>query len=244
MKRNLMPYILAILAMLVMLPALWVNTVPADDATGRYAPMARAFAEGNWTYAFHPHSGIVFSTLSGSIAWITGLDGFRSCQLAALLTWALAVIPLYFIALRMWNNRETAWICGVLYLLCSHLQRYVYDGIRDNGRSLGFFLLVLGLLIFYEERNSWKAVILTSLGAALLAMLRVDCVVFAVLGFGCFGIWDMISHRWRCGRSLVLGSLILLLIAPQLYLNYRWSGYPVPNSRYALLLEKYWGEKQ
>ena len=127
---------------------LWLNPVPADDTATRYAPMAQAFAAGDWFYAFHPHSGVFFPALSGGIAWLTGLDGFRACQVAALLLWATAAIPLYGIVLKLWGDRRIALLAELLYLAASHLQRYVYDGLRDNGRSLGLFLLVLGLLMF------------------------------------------------------------------------------------------------
>jgi len=153
-----------------------MNFVPANDAASRYAPMARAFSEENWAYAFHPHSGVLFSSVSGSLAYLLHLDGFRACQAAALLLWGLAAVPLYFIAMHIWQNRKTAAICEILYLLCSHLQRYVYDGIRDNGKSLGIFLLVYGILLIRDNKTPWKTIIITSLGSVILMLLRIDGV--------------------------------------------------------------------
>ena len=237
-KNFVLPLLLAVSGMLIVGLLLIINTVPADDTVTRYAPMARAFAEGNWSYAFHPHSGIYFSVLCGSIMWLTGLDGFRSCQLGALLSWGLAVIPFYFIIFRLWKNQTIALIGSILYLACSHLQRYVYDGLRDSGRSLGIFLLVLGLLFFYEKRTSWQAAVIAAVGAALLTMLRVDGPLIAITGIFCFIILDFMNNHWNLRCSAVLLLLFTIMIFPQLYLNYRWNGYPVPNSRYALILEQ------
>ena len=165
------------------------------------------------------------------------MDGFRACQVAALLLWAAAAIPLYGIVLKLWGDRRIALLAELLYLAASHLQRYVYDGLRDNGRSLGLFLLVLGLLMFYESCRSWRAVPVSAVGAALLTMLRVDGPLIAAAGILCFIVWDVTGNHRNLLRCAALLILTTVLISPQLYLNYRWSGYPVPNSRYSLILE-------
>lgn len=235
---KILPWFIALVGMLFVGVLLPINIVPADDAAGRYIPMARAFAEGNWNYAFHPHSGVLFSSLSGLIHLLPGIGAFRACQLAALLLWGASLVPLYHIALHIWHERSVAVICAILYLLCSHLQRFVYDGIRDNGRSLGFFLVILGILIAFENKDSWRSAVISASGAAILMMIRVDCVVFGVAGIGFFVILDIKNHGWHCWRSWTALCLCVMLIAPQLYLNYIWSGYPVPNSRYAILCHK------
>lgn len=238
--------LLPLCGLLILGTLLWLNPIPADDTATRYAPMAQAFAEGDWLYAFHPHSGVFFPALSGGIAWLTGLDGFRACQVAALLLWATAALPLYGIVLKLWGDRRIALLAELLYLAASHLQRYVYDGLRDNGRSLGLFLLVLGLLMFYESRRSWRAVPMSAVGAALLTMLRVDGPLIAAAGILCFIVWDITGNHRNLLRCAALLILTTVLISPQLYLNDRWSGYPVPNSRYALILERFgipgWGD--
>lgn len=99
---------------------LWLNPVPADDTATRYAPMAQAFAAGDWFYAFHPHSGVFFPTLSGGIAWLTGVDGFRACQVAGLLLWATAAIPLYGIVLKLRGKPEIALLAPILLTLVDH----------------------------------------------------------------------------------------------------------------------------
>lgn len=234
---KIFPFLIASCGAGLLLFLLYFNQLPANDTVTRYAPMARAFAQGDWIYAYHPHSGILFSTLSGIFAWL-GMDGYRACQFAALLLWSSSAMVFYCLALRLWHKRSIALIAEMLYLLCSHLHRMVYDGIRDNGRSLGGFLLVWGILWFYEERHRWKPVLCTAAGAAILGMLRVDGGLFAGIGICCFLIFDILNHGWKTGRSVAVVVLFFVLITPQLYLNYCWSGYPVLNSRYALILEK------
>lgn len=72
-----------------------LNIIPANDTCTRYAPMAQAFAEGNFKFAFHPMYGTLFQALSGSICYLFSLNGFRACQLAALLLWWISIIPIY-----------------------------------------------------------------------------------------------------------------------------------------------------
>lgn len=238
LNDNILPWIIAIGGMFFMGLLLPLNIVPATDTVTRYIPMARAFAEGDWDYAFHPHSGVLFPSLCGILNMIPGISAFRACQLAALLLWGLAVVPLYYIALHIWHKQQIAIVCSVLYLLCSHLHRYVYDGIRDNGRSLGFFLLVLGILICFEKKDSWHSSVITAIGSTILIMIRVDCVIFGCVGLLYFFVTDIKNHGWRCQRGCTALFLCLLFISPQLYMNYRWSGYPVPNSRYTILCKK------
>lgn len=52
--------LLPLCGLLILGTLLWLNPIPADDTATRYAPMAQAFAEGDWLYAFHPHSGVFF----------------------------------------------------------------------------------------------------------------------------------------------------------------------------------------
>lgn len=114
--------LLPLCGLLILGTLLWLNPIPADDTATRYAPMAQALAEGDWLYAFHPHSGVFFPALSGGIAWLTELDGFRACQVAALLLWATAALPLYGIVLKLWGDRRIALLAELLYLAASHLR--------------------------------------------------------------------------------------------------------------------------
>ena len=97
-------YLLPLLFMAVNLPLLWLNSMPVDDVAARYAPMAEAVAAGNWRWAFHPRFGMFFPLLSGSIVKLTGANGFRGCQIAALLLFTLSSYPLYGLAIKLFNR--------------------------------------------------------------------------------------------------------------------------------------------
>ncbi len=230
------PWFWCAAALLLFAPLLFTAPIPANDAAYRYVPMAEAFAAGNWPYAFHPRFGMLFSFLSGTASLLTGCNGFRGCQIAALLLWAAAIPPLYYL-FRKISNEKMALIGIVLYILCSKLHRYFYEGLRDNGRTFTLALLVLGLLQFYQNRKSVAGIFNISIGCALLCLLRADGPVIAAVLLMCAVFFDLTGNRWRCWRSAAMSGMVIALILPQLYLNYTWSGYPVPYARYAIILE-------
>ncbi|PWM82040.1 MAG: hypothetical protein DBX90_06470, partial [Lentisphaerae bacterium] len=65
-----------------------INVFPAPDVATRYAPMAEAFAAGEWKYAFHPRIPMLHQTLAGCFCWLFGISGFAGCRLAAVLVFA------------------------------------------------------------------------------------------------------------------------------------------------------------
>lgn len=212
-----------------------LNTIPANDTATRYAPMAEVFASGDPAGAFHPMYGVLFPAAGGSLAWLFGLNGFRACQLAGLLFWAAALFPLYAIFRKVWN-KHVALVGCCFYLFCSHLPRFFYDGLRDNGRTFGLALLALGLLVFIRNRNSlaWLTV---AVGGAVLTLLRADGFLFAVVGWLALFGFDFARNRLRCWRSIAAALLLAVLISPQVYLAWRWTGYPLVSSRHVRLLE-------
>lgn len=214
---------------------MYLNSIPANDVATRYAPMAEEFASGNPGGAFHPMYGVLFPAVSGSLAWLFGLNGFRACQLAGLLFWAASLFPLYAIFRKIWNKRVALIGCG-LYLFCSHLSRLFYDGLRDNGRTFGLALLAFGLLVFLRNRKSaaWLSV---AAGGAVLTLLRADGFLFAAAGWLVLFGFDFTRNRLRCWRSMAAGLLLAVLIAPQVYLTWRWTGYSLVSSRHVKLLE-------
>ncbi|MGF0039064.1 hypothetical protein, partial [Victivallis vadensis] len=177
--RTFIPWMLFLGAMLAGGMLIWLNRIPANDTCTRYAPMAEAFAAGHWEYAFHPMYGVLFPSLSGMIARLFHLNGFRACQIAALFLWAVSIFPLYELFKKLWS-RKIALISCCLYLLCSKLHRYIYDGLRDNGRTLGLALLALGLIVLLPEKRN-RAWWLIASGGAILTLLRADGLLFALV---------------------------------------------------------------
>ncbi len=232
-------WIVCAAALLLNLALLWVNPLPGNDVAGRYAPMAEQFAGGHWRYAFHPRFGLLFPALSGALVWLTGLDGFRGCQMAALLLFTLAAPVWYGVFRRVWDER-TALAGVVFYFLSSHLLRTVLEGLREPGKALGFALAVYGVIVIFQQPRRWAGYGALSVGGAILTLIRGDGALCALLLLGVGAALEIRRRRAWPWRSLAAALGLLALTAPQLGYNLYVLGYPVPECRHALLL-KQWG---
>ena len=236
-SRQKMILLLPILFLLLHLPLLYLNCLPCNDTALRYAPMAEAFANGNFACAFHPRFGLFFPIWSGCTAFITQLDGFRSCQIASLLLFILTAYPIYGIACKLFD-RITACRAMLLYLLSSHLLRTAVEGLREPGKALGFMLAVYGVLSVYTRQERYAGYFLTACGCAILTTIRGDGALIALILF----IWMVVLEIRHSGikfyRSLLAGLVMFLLITPQLVYVCKLTGYPVPDVRCSMLLKK------
>ena len=75
--------------------AVWLNYLPLRDVATRYAPMAEAFAEGNWDYAFHPRVPPLQVICGGIIAWLFNCNGFIALKITSAI-WFTASIFMCF----------------------------------------------------------------------------------------------------------------------------------------------------
>ena len=208
-----------------------ITTIPADDTVMRYAPMAEAFARGDWVYAFHPRAGVYFSSLAGLVSFLTGCNGITACQAVGCFLFAIAVLPLFRLFEIIWSER-IAIIGTLLYTFCSHLLRYSADGLRDNGKTLAFALLALGLVGLARQKEKRFFAFCLAGGMALLTVLRGEGALLA-------GLFGILGACLAADFKLILkgGILFLLLILPQLIYNTWAIGYPVPETRHAYFLK-------
>jgi hypothetical protein len=228
----------SVFALIVLLDAGMVrlSAFPGNDMSSRYAPMAEAFASGNWRVAFHPRFGLLFSAVTGSISFLTGLSGFRSCQVAAIVFFWLTAFPLWSIYRRIWDERVAAAGC-FLYLMSSFLTRYAYFGLRESWKTFGIALGVCGVLTVMQSPNKWRGYLAVACGCAFLISIRGDSAFYALVLLVMAFVLEKIRAKRLPSRSFLCGLLILLLVSPQLWYNYRMLGYPVPESRHAQLLK-------
>lgn len=229
-------WILYVSALIIGACAVRFDFIPANDTCSRYAPMAEAFAAGHFSEAFHPLYGTLFQVISGGIVFLFSLDGYRACQLTALLLWATSLFPIYGIFRFIWD-RQTAIVGGILYLTCSHLQRYVYDGLRDNGRTLGLALIAYGFLSLLKTKRT-SAYFLIATGGWILSALRADGFLFALVAL--FALWcmDLYYHKYRFWRSAAAGLVFLILLAPQCYMVWKWTGLPMPSYHHSAIFKR------
>lgn len=191
-----------------------------SDTMARYAPMADAFARGEWRYAFHPRFGVIFQVVSGSLAGLAGLRGDMACQSTALLFLALSIIPAGLLAKRLFDER-IAWLAVVAILVSDEFTRLCYHGLRDPGKCLAFALIGWGMV---EERDGW-------LGVGLLILSSLVSYGFA-LGAALFGFWFLLSVSRRRYAQLVLpfgGWLFGTLAVTVMVHAYTGHWVPVPH---------------
>ena len=238
-SRKYRVYIWLVFALVILADLVMVRlfAYPGNDMASRYAPMAEAFAAGDWRVAFHPRFGLLFSAVTGSISYLTGLNGFRSCQLAAMIFFWLTAFPLWSIYRRVWDERVAAAGC-LLYLLSSFLTRYAYFGLRESWKAFGIALGVCGILTLAQAPNKWRGYLAIAFGGAFLIAVRGDGAFYALVLLVVAAVLEMARADRLPARTFLCGLLILVLVSPQLYYNYNMLGYPVPESRHAVMLKR------
>jgi len=231
------PIALASLAFLLALSLSFATNIPVRDVASRYAPMAEAFAAGNWEYAFHPKVPPLLPVVAGLFAMAIPFGGFFAAKLASSLFFALTVFPLHGIFKRSFNERTAAIAC-LLYVFCSHLLRLASSGLRESAKCFALALAVYGLLRIYQERGRLPGYLSLGAASALLALCRADGLILACV-FGLAALSFELSAGGKAPwRSVLAGLTALALLTPTLAYNYAITGYPVPEGRIAEAFEK------
>ncbi len=228
------PWFYFLLALMLALPLVFLTTVPPVDVASRYVPMATAFADGNWAYAFHPRVPVLFPVLGGGFVFLTGCDGFLGVKLASTLLFALAVFPLFALFLRILSRKYAVW--GVIfYLFCHLLLQYAGEGVRDNGKTLSIALAAWALLSLWDSRDvRWYLLLGAAVGLGFL--FRTELLVVG----GCLLLTAAVRECWKRRlpwRSCLGGVVVLLMLTPVTAVNRHFTGYPVPDVRLALWLQ-------
>ncbi len=229
-------WILFFVALAVTLPLIWWDDMPQRDLACRYAPMAEALGRGDWLYALHPRIPPFSTFPAGLLVWVFGISGVLACQLVSAGFFAAGVFPLAQIYRRCVGAAGAAWGL-VLAVFCSHMIRLGASGLRDTVKFFAFAVAVYGLLLIWEKRRRFAGYAWLAVGCALMIMTRGDCLLYA----GCFGLTALVFEWRQCRRpwrSIAAGLLVLAAISPQLAVNWHFTGYPVPEVRFALLIER------
>lgn len=208
-----------------------LRCIPQNDVVCRYAPAAEAFARGDWQYAFHPRFGVFFTSCAGIVVWLFGVSGITACKVISVLSFSLAVFPLYAL-FDLIFGRPVAFWGTFCYVFCSHLLRYAGEGWRDNGKTLAMALIALAL-VSLRESKSWKNVVMLATGGALLAVIRGEGILIA---FFCGIAGVFLLRDWK--KSLAAVLLFAAFITPQCIYNYRTIGFFVPELRHGVYLYK------
>lgn len=205
--------------------AISVYPVLQSDTMNRYAPMADAFAAGDWFHAFHPRFGVLFSVLTGLLATL-GFRGDHASQIISIGFLAFSAIPAWHIMRRVFDEK-VAYITSVLLLLMPECFVYAIDGLRDTART---FAALLVAYTFVANKREW----VLALGVFIMASLRADTQLLAIV---VVGVWSILAIRQKNYRAiwLPIGSLILGLALCSLMV-YEFTGVFLPNAHAAIYL--------
>ena len=212
------------------------EVIPQRDVAFRYAPMAEAFRDGDFIYAFHPRTGFLHTFTSGIICYLFRCDGFLACKISSLVFMGLGLFPLYAIMRRVYS-RFMAEICTFIFVLASQLHRVSWSGLRDSHKTFLILLAAYSLILIFQEREKWTGYIWLGIAAGLGIVTRGDLVLIMTLLF----FWGIVlelklkKFPWRS----VLGSIpAVMLTLPAIVLNWYLAGVAVPEIRFAWIFRK------
>lgn len=205
----------------------------ATDTICRYAPMAEAFAAGEWAEAFHPRFGVAMSVLAGVCRFVFPVDGLSACAAVSTFTWALCALPLFWIARRVFDSR-VAVFAAILYLLSPTTLVWALQGMREPLKILGVLLAADALL---ECRDGgWGAAAKASVGTLLLFTAKCDSVALGGASAVAFAAVD--GFRRRGWAVLASGALAA---QPMCALVFDWTGWWLPAPQYVTMIRRLLG---
>lgn len=207
------------------------------DVAGCYAYMAREFGRCNWNEAFNPNLPPMNIVFAGLLAML-GVEAYTATIIVSGAFYILTIFPLYVLLKRFLKPHEAAW--GVLlFVIAPKIIRFSGTGLLESARN---FFLVLALMLLFKSLDSRKWQHWAWLGAALagLAMSRGEgfVIVFIIIGINICLLWrqekysiNFNSIRRIAGTILLIVFVILILLSPRLYQNYKITRYPVIDGR-------------
>lgn len=205
--------------------AILVYPVLQSDPMNRYAPMADAFAAGDWFHAFHPRFGVLFQVLTGIVASM-GFRGDHACQIVSIGFLSASAIPAWYLMRRIFDEK-VASITAALILLMPEYFVFAIDGLRDTARTFAALMIAYSFVSF---KRSW----IMAIGVLIMATLRADMQFVAILAVV---VWTIMSIRRREVKViyLPLAALIFGLVINSIMV-YVYTGRFLPNIHLVLHL--------
>ena len=227
------PSLLFLLLWILLIPCIILEDYPIPDVAMRYAPMAEAFARRDWLFAFHPRITPLLPVSAGLIAALLQCGGFLACKLASSLFLTISVFPLYAGTRRLFG-RPVAAFTAVLFIACPYLLRFGYYGSRESGTIFGLLLCFYAAARLVQTPRKVAPWGWFSLGETVILLSRGDMLLFAAFLFTLLFLWDCVRFHVPF-RSVLTACAVFLLILPTLCHNRRLTGYPVMDTRHAVV---------
>lgn len=235
-RERLVPWLVFALLWMFLLPALVMYDFPQADVASRYAPMAEAFAAGEWRFAFHPRVPPLIPVCAGVISFLFSCGGALACRLAGALFLSCGVFPLYWGVRRMYGFR-TAVVATLMYAGCARLFQLGYFGLREPACVFALLLLFLAFVRLRIRSSGWWWYPVFAVAEAILLMTRGDQAFFVLATMIMLLFWDVRRHHHPL-RTVGVAAVLLALVLPMLSYNYLMIGYPVPDVRHGAAVRK------
>ncbi len=251
------PWLFFLAALLLAVPLAFFADMPERDIATRYAPMAEAFAEGQWAYAFHPRIPVLYPALCGVLVRIGGITGFTAAKTLSTVCFAATVFPLFSVMKRIYGERAA---CGALlvYIVNPFLLRFAGTGLRENMKCLLLVLIVHAIFLILEDPDSFARHLYLGLGSGFAMITRSEMILFC--GIVLFGVM-LLEARWSLNevrrnaeadpskkefipvpyRSLAGTLLAACLVFLPAFVNHAMFGLPTPEIRFLALFEAEFG---
>ena len=232
-------YVFVVLAaFLIALSGVLLNDLPLRDVAQRYAPMADAFAAGNFDYAFHPRVPMLHPLLAGCVSFLTGCGGFTAAKIVSMLFFALTVVPLMALMRRVYGM-NIAVGTGYVYLIAAPLIRLSFSGLREMEKCFLILLAAYALVRIFQERGRLTGYLWAGVAAGLAVLTRVDLILYGALIVLCAIRLEAGTGKFPL-RSLITCATALLLTLPACVMNWKSVGAVVPDGHLADLLPVTW----
>ena len=154
-----------------------LSTEIYDDIANWYAPMTRAFINGNYDEAFNANVPTLNVNIAGIIGKILPLSPF-SCLILTGCFFFIFTIPLvYYITNFVLKDKNKASLAALLYTIAPQIIRFSVNGLLNSSKNF-FLCAIIALLISIYRKNSFFKNILLGLLFAFTAMSRAECIAF------------------------------------------------------------------
>lgn len=234
MRKNQIVLFACAVATTLVVATLSVLFYPVEnpDCAARYAPMAEAFARGDWYESFHPRFCVLFQVLTGFLVWLSGCSGVVACQIVSAAFLGAALIPYWYVMRRVFNDDRIAWLSLGILLVIPRISGDAMNGLRDTGRILALAMWVLGVLRMIGEQ---RGTLLQAAGLFILVSLKIDCFLPAAL-MCLFSV--VLAIRRRLWLPAVLSPLSFFSSAAAVSaMVWAYTGWFVPAPQYIAFLK-------
>ena len=221
--------------------ACFLHDIPLRDNAHRYAPMAEAFAAGDWMFALHPRVPPLHVITSGMFAFITGLDGFCATKLSSVFWYFAGMFVLYrLVRLLFPEDRRIALWSTAMYAVFPYTIQMASYGLRESAKTFFLLLCALSLVRIKRAPSDILNYLLAGMACGLGTLIRVDTVLvsLAVLASAAFIESSSRKVPWM---SMLAGLLQLAICLPSAAFNSIMFNTAVPDWRFAGVFRKFAG---